>query len=91
MSGWAKQGGGSDAGIDYKLALDVTSAESWNLKSPVVTAVFANTDDDTTVEVNEFKIANFAANKTIILVYSKQDLAGTALKDTVGYASFTDS
>ena len=91
MTGWAKQGGGSDAGIDYKLALDVTSAEPWNGKSPVVSAVFANTGDDTTVEVNEFKIANFASNKTIILVYSKQNLAGTALKDTVGYASFVDS
>lgn len=70
MTGWAKQGGGNDAGIDYKLALDITSAEPWNLKSPAVTAVFANTGDDTTVEVNEFKIANFAANETIILVYS---------------------
>jgi len=91
VTGWAKQGGGSDAGIDYKLALDVTSSESWNLKSPVVSAVFANTDDDTTVEVNEFKIANFASSKTLILVYSKQNLAGTALKDTVGYASFVDN
>ena len=91
VTGWSKQGGGSDAGIDYKLALDVTSAESWNLKSPVVTAVFANTGDDTTVEVNEFKIANFAANETIILVYNSQNLAGTALKDTVGYAPFVDA
>merc|ERR1712150_2460 len=90
VTGWAKQGGGSDAGIDYKLALDVTSAESWNSTRPVVTAVFADKDTDATVEINEFMIANFASNETILLIYNKKNLAGTALKETVGYPSFAD-
>ena len=92
VTGWSTQGGGSDSGINFKLAIDITSKESWNRKTPVVTAVFANKDTDEKVEINEFQIANFAdPTKSIQVIYSSKNLDGTALKDTTGYATFVDA
>lgn len=70
VTGWSKGGGGDDTAIDFKLAINFASAKPIKDSSAVVSAIFADTDTATTVEVNEFKIGNFADSfKSIGIFY----------------------
>lgn len=90
VTGWAKEGGGSDTGIEFQLALDITTADSINGGSGVFAAVFANADADTKIEVNEFNVTNLAtANESVFVVYQMAHVDGTALSDTTGYTTIT--
>lgn len=73
VTGWVKHGGGSDAGIGYQIAADITSEGSWNGQGKnSVSFVFGNDSAVTNLEYNEFEIINFASAAQIIRVtYAK--------------------